>query len=1615
MSTDKPPRNFDFSPLEDRILLSADGFEAPDEMPNVDLEIVNAMIEELEAEANEQRSNEQRSPTADSQVVVDADTTPNGEAAGPPSIASNESLELIFVDESVADSETLLQGLRENAAEGTRFEIITISSDEDGVATITDALESFRGVDALHLVSHGDGEGIRLGNVRLDADSLSGYAGDLASWRAAMDDGADLLIYGCDLASTSEGQELIDSLAALCDCDVAASDDLTGHESLGGDWILEYQVGDVTTDVAFGFVAQSSWHRTLDITTGLVGHYEFELGNQTVDSAGNQNLIVSSGNASLITDAAVGDTAVEFNVDPGDNGVLEAADNAAQDFGTGDFTVSFWYNQVGSVAGDAHLVGDSYGASQAGFRVYLDSSNNLRFMQSDGVASNSFIVGTAALNGTWNLVTVTRESGTYRAYVNGNLETTSTPTSRNLNTGSALRFGAAGSSTNDYDGGLDDVRLYTRALSESDVSELYFAAADFTSDLVGHYEFETAGAGISADSAGNQNASIPAGGIVVESVAPMGDEAADFSLDSSGNSYFEVVDNNAQDFGSGDFTISTWYQLDSNPSTTVRLLGDYDGASSGFVLLANSSGNLQFIMDDGSASSSSSTSGTFNGSWQHVAVTFDASTNQGQWHFNGVAGNTFSFTGGSIDTANSLLIGASGASNGDFDGSLDDVRLYTRALKSVDIVALFGQGDLGQPAGYSYPGGANNNFEWITNVSFAGINNTTGPETDAYGNYTSEVGAITRGATNTLSVSIVDDGDDDITAWIDWNQDGDFNDAGESFIVATGISASGPFSIDITTPNDAVLGNTIMRVGLEWRDPPSPDGGEYGEFEDYTITVSAAPTGITVDTTGDTVDGTTTDVATLLANRGADGFISLREAILAVNNDSGSGWTIDLGAGTYVLTRTGSGENSASTGDLDITSNITIVGTGADDVIISGAGLGDRIFDIRSGGELTLSGLTLSGASSGGQDGAAIYNDGTLTASDIVIRDNTANNYAAGLASVNSAVATLDRVAFINNDTNNEGGAIRLTGGTVNITNSTFSGNDATNSGGAITVAGASAVVNISHSTFAENTTGNGGGALRRNTGTANISYSIFADNSSTNGGDDVHGAIMSGGYNIIEHNSNFSGSVGTDILGSDPGLSALTDIGNTFVYTITSSSIAFDAATGSSQTVDQTGSARDSNPDIGAYETSAPADITSNLVAHYEFEENGGSTIEDSTINDNDGSTVNSPVWSGDSAVGGFSMDFSQDSGSNAYVSVSDDASIDISADFSVAFWYNSSDSSSGIRQLIGQYSVGDGFFIAKNSSNALQFVVDGDSSIVAHSYAGGWMADGNWHHVVATRSGDDFQLYVNGVGNTASTQTVGTVSTGEPLLIGGTDSSDFEGLLDEVRIYSRALSSADVTALYNNTGASSSTGQLFFTTNGDVSGSGTPGINSWQGAEILEFGGSPTFEPGGTSGTISSVFNLNDYASGDVDTNAIHVVSQDVTVGGFTLLRGDVLFSSAQNATISGISVADEDILVFRPDTPGDLSSGTVSLFLDSSDFGLTGDVQALTLVESDITVGGQALNAGDLIIANDEEDLTLLEVTATGSSSAATTSLFVDSSDLGINTGNRTVGVHLVSADT
>ena len=72
------------------------------------------------------------------------------------------------------------------------------------------------------------------------------------------------MLYGCDVAGSLDGQWLVNQIGEWSGADIAASDDLTGHDSLGGDWEFEYIVGAVETELAFSIAAQQNWVGTLD-------------------------------------------------------------------------------------------------------------------------------------------------------------------------------------------------------------------------------------------------------------------------------------------------------------------------------------------------------------------------------------------------------------------------------------------------------------------------------------------------------------------------------------------------------------------------------------------------------------------------------------------------------------------------------------------------------------------------------------------------------------------------------------------------------------------------------------------------------------------------------------------------------------------------------------------------------------------------------------------------------------------------------------------------------------------------------------------------------------------------------------------------------------------------------------------------------------------------------------------------------------------------------------------------------------------------------------------------------------------------------------------------------
>jgi hypothetical protein len=131
-------------------------------------------------------------------------------------------------------------------------------------------------------------------------------------------------------------------------------------------------------------------------------------------------------------------------------------------------------------------------------------------------------------------------------------------------------------------------------------------------------------------------------------------------------------------------------------------------------------------------------------------------------------------------------------------------------------------------------------YEHITNVNFAGIDNTTEGIIGGPVDYTDQVAEVTQDDTHTLSVTILVDQFEYIYAFIDWNQNGVLNDAGEVYTVASNVEDVGPFTLDIATPGDALPGNTRMRVMLAYNnDLPDPCVSQtYGEAEDYTVHVT---------------------------------------------------------------------------------------------------------------------------------------------------------------------------------------------------------------------------------------------------------------------------------------------------------------------------------------------------------------------------------------------------------------------------------------------------------------------------------------------------------------------------------------------------------------------------------------------------------------------------------------------------------------------------------------------------------------------------------------------------------------------------------------------------------
>lgn len=214
---------------------------------------------------------------------------------------------------------------------------------------------------------------------------------------------------------------------------------------------------------------------------------------------------------------------------------------------------------------------------------------------------------------------------------------------------------------------------------------------------------------------------------------------------------------------------------------------------------------------------------------------------------------------------------------------------------------------------------------------------------------------------------------------------------------------------------------------------------------------------------------------------------------------------------------------------------------------------------------------------------------------------------------------------------------------------------------------------------------------------------------------------------------------------------------------------------------------------------------------AFWSFENGTGTTVSDSSANGLDGSLVGG-AWTGSGAIGG-AIDFTGTA--HERITVSDpanDLDIGLDEELSLSVWFQSSGTPAvsdfwtlARRRNTGGAPEGYAMFLSGGGPPTITFDLWYGASSSGITIGSPDLTDGGWHHAVGVIDATGMELWLDGVLVGSAPKTSWTSSTAEPFVIGtnaDADDSmfDFEGSLDEVAVYSRALTSAEIADLFDD-----------------------------------------------------------------------------------------------------------------------------------------------------------------------------------------------------------------------
>jgi fibronectin type 3 domain-containing protein len=221
-----------------------------------------------------------------------------------------------------------------------------------------------------------------------------------------------------------------------------------------------------------------------------------------------------------------------------------------------------------------------------------------------------------------------------------------------------------------------------------------------------------------------------------------------------------------------------------------------------------------------------------------------------------------------------------------------------------------------------------------------------------------------------------------------------------------------------------------------------------------------------------------------------------------------------------------------------------------------------------------------------------------------------------------------------------------------------------------------------------------------------------------------------------------------------------------------------------------------DAVPNLSGYSNVASATTaaaSTGLVASYPFSEGTGTTTADRSGNANHG-TITGASWTAQGKFGN-ALSFN---GTSNFVSIPDAATLDLSIAGTVEAWVRMSSASrwnSVMAKGNSNSNPAHNYALEITDTNRVLCILgNGSSSLVVTSASA--LSNNTFYHLACTWDGATVSLYINGALSASSDQTISPNGNTSPLYIGqfGGNSDRFAGIIDEVRIYNRALSPTEI-----------------------------------------------------------------------------------------------------------------------------------------------------------------------------------------------------------------------------